>query len=592
MKQTGLLDIIGWQTQSLKGFKVRKRVAIATDARIVCLMLMAVIFLYASRQATAATVIETLTGTLSGATDVSGMFVGKGANLSGLPFKLVYTLDTVGGVSYYQNPSSCDNGRINSGLKTPIPKAVLTINGKSYTFGALPPGSIYSWVTAGTATSPRTTSNIYMGANFPYTLGSMYGYDYCSAEISLDSIPIDQSCRYWSDELNYNLKAPLDVGEGEWTIEHSTLQNPQLQEALGYFIVDSINVSGPIEPPSTPHIFYLDATTGKYIDVTSASQSVAVAVAASATPTAPVIAGTNPSVVVGQPIQVVAIPSETPVQPKAWDPEGTIVGGFRQDFACANPLPPPNPPCGGPTQADLTSSSTSFYWVTPSSGIETVTYSYTLANGQRRSVQAKFDVTAPTTPVVAIDPIRTARILWLPPSVTLAPAEQLYMSADIEFSATPPSELYEWIQIGQMSHTSITALDEGKSTTCVISSTPGLDLGSGYPNFTGAKANDTPGVPLEPGYLTASSTFAAQMYLMWKPNLPNSIPVPLGFTSWGFSESANFQPTKGVFPTYPNLGGWSMTPKLTWQPGSGTFNYSDQFPTWNSQFKELPRECK
>ena len=39
-------------------------------------------------------------------------------------------------------------------------------------------------------------------------------------------------------------------------------------------------------------------------------------------------------------------------------------------------------------------------------------------------------------------------------------------------------------------------------------------------------------------------------------------------------------------------GGWSTIPKLIWQKGSDNFIKSGQFPTWNSQFKDLPPDCK
>src|SRR5271165_2862446 len=154
------------------------------------------------------------------------------------------------------------------------------------------------------------------------------------------------------------------------------------------------------------------------------------------------VTDTTVPVVPGEKIQLFAIPAATPAPPKAWNPQGTIVGGFNQDFSCANPLPPPNPPCGGPTQADLTNSSTSFFWVTPSSGVETVTetvtYSYTLANGQKGSVQTKFDVAPPPTPVVTVKPNPEGENYWYDPT------KHLFMAANIQCLAV----LLAWHAIG------------------------------------------------------------------------------------------------------------------------------------------------
>lgn len=44
--------------------------------------------------------------------------------------------------------------------------------------------------------------------------------------------------------------------------------------------------------------------------------------------------------------------------------------------------------------------------------------------------------------------------------------------------------------------------------------------------------DDSPGMPLFSNDTEASESFSATMYLMWQPNLSNSIPVPLGSVTW------------------------------------------------------------
>src|ERR1700722_9076828 len=117
-------------------FAPRKR----SRPRIICtaLVLMAA-FLVFGVYGHAAQVTMTITGTLTNATDVSGKFVTPyvNGNLTGKSFTLVFEMDDTKGVPYYGTwPADCDNGLQNSGLNTPVPHAVFTVNGKSYTFGA------------------------------------------------------------------------------------------------------------------------------------------------------------------------------------------------------------------------------------------------------------------------------------------------------------------------------------------------------------------------------------------------------------------------------------------------------------------------
>lgn len=120
---------------------------------------------------------------------------------------------------------------------------------------------------------------------------------------------------------------------------------------------------------------------------------------------------------------------------------------------------------------------------------------------------------------------------------------------------------------------SYTQLVNSDSTTqpgapsCTTNS--GLDGNNPYggtiANSSPLKAGDAPGIQLIAS--SASSlqrTFNATMFLMWTPNLANSIAVPMGYQNWGFSATANCSASCG---TYTN---WTVT--LNGIPGaSGTF---------------------
>jgi hypothetical protein len=516
--------------------------------------------------ALAAVVIIRVTGVVTSGVDQTGIFGRANTNLAGKDYTQVFIVDDTKGTKTVPLGTPPYASHIAATPTSNPMTATITIGNGTVYYGVrptnAPPNSLVT---------RQSNQMVISTGGESYWVGTAVGEGSMEAGISFAYPPYTANYN-WESALDYRV-ATNNTSNGSFVIAYgSSILAKWLQSADGQLKVTNITETGPITAPATPHIFFFNPANNQTSDVTNT--------------TVPVVAGEK--------IQLFAIPTATPEPPKAWNPQGTIVGGFNQDFTCANPLPPPNPPCGGPTQADLTNASTSFFWVTPSSGVETVTYSYTLANGQKGSVQTKFDVTPPPTPVATAKPNPKGENYWYEDT------KHLFMAADIQFSATPnpPSGTYEWIQIGQIAHSTVTSLNGGKSQTCVYSSTPGIDMGNGhYPTFTGPPpppVDDTPGVDLEPGYLSASQTFAAQMYLLWKSNLPQSIPVPLGYVLWGFSESANFNPTLGVFPTYPNknLGGWSTMPKLIWQTGSENFIKSGQFPTWNSQFKDLPPDCK
>jgi hypothetical protein len=55
---------------------------------------------------------------------------------------------------------------------------------------------------------------------------------------------------------------------------------------------------------------------------------------------------------------------------------------------------------------------------------------------------------------------------------------------------------------------------------------------------TTAETNDSPGTPLDINWDTATRAFNAKMYLMWQSQIPDSIPVSLGYVEWAISGTA------------------------------------------------------
>jgi hypothetical protein len=151
-------------------------------------------FLFFGVYAHAAQVTMTITGTLTNATDVSGTFVTPyvNGNLTGKSFTLVFEMDDdpKKSVPYYGTwPASCDNGVQNSGLNTPVPHAVFTVNGKSYTFGAYPTTFISSYAYSLNATVPQTQlSTHFYQTRFDSADPSLWGSESAAVNIYLNSI--------------------------------------------------------------------------------------------------------------------------------------------------------------------------------------------------------------------------------------------------------------------------------------------------------------------------------------------------------------------------------------------------------------------
>jgi RHS repeat-associated protein len=226
--------------------------------RIICtaLVLMAA-FLFYGVYAHAAQVTMTITGTLTNATDFAGTFVTPAVydNLAGKSFTLVFEMDDMQGVPFYGTwPADCDNGLQNSGLNTPVPHAVFTVDGKSYTFGTYPTTSISSSVLSFNATVPQTQlSTRFYQSRFDSSDTSLWGSESAAVNIYLNSI---YQCRSWESAFpggtlgsSYTLVPGKDTYDGGVSVEYSDLNSDvTIVDFVAYFNVATVSVSGPQLP--------------------------------------------------------------------------------------------------------------------------------------------------------------------------------------------------------------------------------------------------------------------------------------------------------------------------------------------------------
>ena len=217
------------------------------------------------------------------------------------------------------------------------------------------------------------------------------------------------------------------------------------------------------------------------------------------------------------------------------------VGGYSADNSSAHVLP-----------LSLTTASTTFYWVVP--GTFQVTLSCLLSNGQSASAQTTFSVSGPTSPAVTpqlglVQITENTRSIWrlhiteyrlsfgngyVDPAVPSITGIIFRASANL-----PPGDTgtFRWVQLLDEAKAVETTL-WGSQTTCTDVS--GGELDNSYPySPDGPATDDSPSWPLSGLETEVDYAFKARMFLLWLSALPASIPVPLGYTAWGFSGIAH-----------------------------------------------------
>ena len=281
------------------------------------------------------------------------------------------------------------------------------------------------------------------------------------------------------------------------------------------------------------------------------------------------VVGDTQNVVVGQQIVLtedVPSPQNQQIQSRSWTvTSGTAVAGFSGSV---------NSGTVATLQRNSNTSSYTLYW-TSSGDPLTVTYNYTLTNGQTSpSVTATFNVTGPSG--VAVAPVGQEFFVGNNP-----PA----MNWGIQFNATasPPSGYpgnFSWIQIIQ-SVVDTSIYSDGSPVVCTGG--PGFDAGETptYPYATGLSAEDGPSDPLtvppELNQTEEQSSASMQMYLMWNPGIGSgssaSIPVPLGSIPWN---------TAGDVVWTSATQAWQKKAGASNATTNGTFVPSATYPTWTS----------
>jgi hypothetical protein len=145
-------------------------------------------------------------------------------------------------------------------------------------------------------------------------------------------------------------------------------------------------------------------------------------------------------------------------------------------------------------------------------------------------------------------------------------------------SGAPSNGTYSYVQLINS--------DTRTLNTINCTSSQGVDQPYPYasiiPGTNPPQALDAPGLALPDNYVVNRS-FNATMFLMWTSSLPNSIPVPIGYQTWGFSGGAQ-QDMNGIWIATTNgtpgpIGGFVTSSGD--QTTDGYTTLQNGYPLWS-----------
>ncbi|MGD0942322.1 MAG: hypothetical protein ABR905_21725, partial [Terracidiphilus sp.] len=311
------------------------------------------------------------------------------------------------------------------------------------------------------------------------------------------------------------------------------------------------------------------------------------------------------SVVVGQQIHLTtpAMPSGISVKSSQWKVDGTRIANYSPTTASASVTEV--------TDDDLTNDEITYYWVYPEDDNIPVTYKYCanipgLSDPDDCSLEAKaaFTVTGPQggtmtftpfAPAVTISNLSTCvdntgatwqggPWMYYATGVTgpACPGQANYPAFGINFNyptgyANDSNGTYLLVQL--ISRDIITGEAAGASVA-------GLD--GEYP-YGLPPSSDSPKLYLKPTASSVRRDFTANMFLMWQSDTANSIPVPLGYQTWGFSGKATCSVACGAASSWKATTNGTPGPVENFTPSSasqtkkvGNNTLVDGYPTWTN----------
>jgi len=261
------------------------------------------------------------------------------------------------------------------------------------------------------------------------------------------------------------------------------------------------------------------------------------------------ITNTNQTVALGQRIVLTTAPTAVG-QTQSWSGDldkKQTVGGYTTGAK------------GEVQPADLTKSTTKFFWITPAT--KNVTYTVH-ADGKTGTAQAIFEVQGPVGANVAtklgfVQIANNELTFGIPGDPGITFTEMAGQS--------PQAGQFLWAQLIE-SDDVVVDLARGAKRICTI----GLGLDNSFPYSTGASTSDSPATPhLKTTWTDVSHRMVASMFLLWQSSNTGSIPVPLGSVNWSWFGAATYDSATGI---------WSLKNS---SKVASPFRAGSQFPLWS-----------
>jgi len=296
------------------------------------------------------------------------------------------------------------------------------------------------------------------------------------------------------------------------------------------------------------------------------------------------VTGRPQSVAVGEQVAFNSskdLPSGLVATSEGWTIQGTFVGGYVIDpiYDSATVLVP-----------TVTSNFTTIYWVYPGQNLQ-VQYSYCMNNNQCNQATTTFNVSGPSGGTMTPTPYSGMTLKYFVPCHG-NPSGNYMVYGDIAVSGSPCKVTgtpgisfitsgYSGDSGGKYVFVHLINTDNYKA----CNSYPGID--GRYPyqvndDVFGPRVTDSPSNLLLSTDRSVTRSFNATMYVMWQSNALNSIPVPLGYQTWGFSGTATCTSSCDL------ISNWTATANGIPGPFGGFVQSTPQqnfsgFPTWSSQ---------
>jgi hypothetical protein len=253
-------------------------------------------------------------------------------------------------------------------------------------------------------------------------------------------------------------------------------------------------------------------------------------------------------------------------QSQSWDIPDEYVGGYTPK--------PGSFAVGKVENADLSGNKATVYWI--DDGTKQVTYTMTAPKLGTGTGKTKFEVIGPTG--VAANRVLGSIFIYKNSSLTFGEIVKPYIPG-ITFNRTAGSSgmpgHFLWVQLTELWKFTYVSLATGRHDCTRLT---GLDNLYPYPG-TDVSTSDSPDAALRQTWSGVTRDFGAHMFLMWQSDEADSIPVPQGSISWGFTAAATRNPKSGV---------WSLTRS---SKSAGSYTPSSSFPLWTHVSTNATQKC-